>query len=80
MIPALRERGISVRELIQSVREAIPKDSPSARYLETALDDALGIEGEGRAFGKVLDLFLFGEVRGTVEQVLGIQVSNGNGR
>ena len=29
--------------------------------------------------GRLLDLFLFGEVRGAVEQVLGVKVSNGNG-
>ncbi len=29
--------------------------------------------------GKLLDLFMFREIRGAVEQVLGIKVSNGNG-
>ena len=29
--------------------------------------------------GKILDLFMFREIRGAVEQVLGIKVSNGNG-
>ena len=80
VVPALRERGISVRELLTAVKEGVPDESPSARYLRAALDEAMAIENDGTALGKLLDLFLFGEVRSTVEQVLGIQASNGNGR
>ena len=36
-------------------------------------------EDEGHMLGALLDLFLFREVRGAVEQVLGVKVSNGNG-
>ena len=80
VVPALREKGISVRELLTAVKEGVPAESPSARYLRVALDEAMAIEDDGTALGKLLDLFLFGEVRRTVEQVLGIQASNGNGR
>ncbi|MCZ6690687.1 MAG: hypothetical protein O7H41_13925 [Planctomycetota bacterium] len=79
VIPALRERGISVQELLTAVKEGVPDESPSARYLRAALDEAMAIEDEGTALGKLLDLFLFGEVRRTVERVLEIQASNGNG-
>ena len=33
----------------------------------------------GHMFGRLLEFFRFGEVRGAVEQVLGVKVSNGNG-
>lgn len=69
-----------MRELLERVRDGVPDESPSARYLRAALDEAMAIEDEGTALGRLLDLFLFGEVRGTVEQVLEIQASNGNGR
>ncbi|MCZ6688968.1 MAG: hypothetical protein O7H41_05135 [Planctomycetota bacterium] len=32
------------------------------------------------ALGKLLDLFLFREIRSAIKEVLGIEVSNGNGR
>jgi hypothetical protein len=80
VVPVLRDKGISVQELVQSVRDRIPEESPSARHLLEVLDEALGIKDEGHALGKLLDVFLFGEIRGAVEEVLGIEVSNGNGR
>ena len=39
----------------------------------------MSIEDEGHGLGRLLDLFLFGEVRPAVEQVLGVRVTNGNG-
>ena len=33
---------------------------------------------DGDALERMLDLFMFREIRGAVEQVLGIKVSNGN--
>ena len=36
-------------------------------------------EGEEHMLGRLLDLFLFREVRGAVEQALGVKGSNGNG-
>ena len=69
----------SVRELLTAVKEGVPDESPSARYPRAALDEAMAIKDKGTALGKLLDLFLFGEVRSTVEKVLGANVSNGNG-
>ncbi len=36
-------------------------------------------EDKGHMLGRLLDLRQFREVRGAVEQVLGVKVSNGNG-
>ncbi|MCZ6689786.1 MAG: hypothetical protein O7H41_09300 [Planctomycetota bacterium] len=36
------------------------------------------VTDDGDALGRILDLFMFREIRGAVEQVLGIKVSNGN--
>ena len=69
-----------MRELLTAVKEGVPAESPSARYLRAALGEAMAIENDGTALEKLLDLFLFGEVRSTLEQVLGVKVSNGNGR
>ena len=79
VVPALRETGGSVKDLITEVRAALPAESTATPHLQQVLDGALAIEDEGSALGKVLDLFLFREVRGAVEQVLGVKVSNGNG-
>ena len=79
VVPALRETGATVKELITEVRGVLPADSPATPHLQEALDEALVIDDEGHALGKVLDLFLFREVRGAVEDVLGVKVSNGNG-
>ncbi len=79
VVPALRESGGTVRELITEVRGILPSDSPAAPHLEEVLDQALAVEDEGTALGRVLDLFLFREVRGAVEQVLGVSLTNGNG-
>ncbi len=43
------------------------------------LDAAIDIDDEGLMLGRILDLFMFREIRGAIEQVLGIKVSNGNG-
>ena len=61
------------------MRAVLPAESSATPHLQRVLDGALAIEDEGSALGKVLDLFLFREVRGAVEQVLGVKVSNGNG-
>ncbi len=79
IVPALRETGGSVKELITEVRKVLPQERAATPHLQQELDEALGIEDEGHALGKLLDLLLFGEVRGAVEQVLGVKVSNGNG-
>ena len=79
VVPALRETGGSVKQLITEVRGVLPADSSATPHLEEALDEAAAIDDEGTALGRVLDLFLFREVRGAVEQVLGVKVSNGNG-
>ena len=79
IIPVLRETGDSVKDLIEEVRKVLPPESTATPHLQQELDEALGLEDDGHALGKLLDLFLFGEVRGAVEQVLGVKVSNGNG-
>ena len=79
VVPALRESGGTVKQLITEVRGVLPSDSPATRHLKDALDEAIAIEDDGTALGRVLDLFLFREVRGAVEQVLGVSLSNGNG-
>ena len=79
IVPALRETGGTVKELITEVRAILPVASSATPHLREALDEAIGIDDEGHALGKVLDLFLFREVRGAVEEVLGVKVSNGNG-
>ncbi len=79
IVPALRETGASVRELITEVRAVLPAGSSATPHLQVALDEAAAIDDEGHALGKVLDLFLFREVRGAVEEVLGVKVSNGTG-
>ena len=53
--------------------------SSATPHLREALDAAIGIDDEGLRLGKILDLFMFREIRGAVEQALGIKVSNGNG-
>ena len=57
----------------------LPMESSATPHLREALDAAIGIDDEGLRLGKILDLFMFREIRGAVEQVLGIKVSNGNG-
>ncbi|MCZ6688703.1 MAG: hypothetical protein O7H41_03770 [Planctomycetota bacterium] len=79
IVPALRETGGSVREFITEVRAVLPIESSATPHLREALDGAIGIDDEGHMLGKILDLFMFREIRGAVEQVLGIRVSNGNG-
>ncbi len=79
VVPALRETGASVRELITEVRAVLPPESSATPHLRDALDEAVAIEDDGTALGKVLDLFLFREVRGAVEQVLSVKLSNGTG-
>ena len=79
IVPALRETGGSVKDLITEVRKVLPPESTATPHLQQELDEALGLEDEGHMLGRLLDLFLFGEVRGAVEQVLGVKVSNGNG-
>ena len=79
IVPVLRETGGSVRELITEVRKVLPQESAATPHLRQELDEALGLEDDGHMLGRLLDLFLFGEVRGAVEQVLGVKVSNGNG-
>ena len=79
VVPALRETGGSVKELITEVRTLLPPESSATPHLQDALEEALAIDDEGQALGKMLDLFLFREIRGAVEQVLGIKVSNGSG-
>ncbi len=68
-----------MREFITEVRAVLPPDSSATPHLREALDAAIGIDDEGLMLGKTLDLFMFREIRGAVEQVLGIKVSNGNG-
>ena len=79
VIPALQEHGATVTQLIEEVRTALPAESRATPHLQRALDEALTFEDEGTALGKLLDLFLFGEVRGAIQEVLGIDVSNGTG-
>ncbi len=79
VVPALRETGATVQQLITEVRAVLPPESSATPHLRDALDEAVAIEDEGTALGRVLDLFLFREVRGAVEQVLGVKVSNGTG-
>ncbi|MCZ6690308.1 MAG: hypothetical protein O7H41_11935 [Planctomycetota bacterium] len=80
VIPALRERGMSVKELIGNVKKAIPEEGPAGRHLRPVLEEALGIDDEGQALGRLLDQFLWWEVRSEVQRLLGIEVQNGNGR
>ena len=80
LILALREKGLSVKAFLKSVRDMIPQESPSARHLLGVLDEALIMDDEGRSLGLLLDQFLFGEVRRAVEEVLGVEVSNGNSK
>ena len=54
-------------------------DSSPTAHLQGVFDEALTIDDDGDASVKILDLFMFREIRGAVEQVLGIKVSNGNG-
>ena len=68
-----------IRELIGEVRKLLPPDSSATAHLQGVLDEALTINDDGDALGRILDLFMFREIRGAVEQVLGIKVSNGNG-
>ncbi len=68
-----------MNELIAEVRAELPGESSATPHLEEALDEALTIDDEGTALWKVLDLFIFREVWGGVEQVLGVKVSNGTG-
>ena len=79
VVPALRETGATVKELISEVRAVLPSESSATPHLRQALDEAVVIDDEGTALGKVLDLFLFREVRGAVEDVLGVGLSKGNG-
>ena len=79
VIPVLREKGIPVRTFLERVREALAIESPYPRHLIAEIDEALALDDEGQALGKLLDLFLFGEIRGAVEKILGVKVSNGNG-
>ncbi len=79
MSPPSGRSGASGKELITEVRAVLPSESSATPHLQEALDEAHVIEDEGTALGKVLDLFLFREVRGAVEQVLGVKVSNGTG-
>ena len=67
-----------IRELIGEVRKLLPPDSSATAHLQGVLDEALTINDDGDALGRILDLFMFREIRGAVEQVLGIKVSNGN--
>ena len=80
IVPVLRAKGIGVKEFLEAVKAALPTDAPSTRHLVAEMDEAIGLEDDGQALGKLLDLFLFGEVRGAIKEVLGIEVSNGNGR
>ncbi len=57
---------------IQQSRQPSPPPPPGIK-LESVRED------ERCMLGRLLDLFLFGEIRGAVEQVLGVKVSNGNG-
>ena len=79
IVPALRETGGSVREFITEVRAVLPSESSATPHLREALDKAIGVDDEGHALGRILDLFMFREIRGAVEQVLAIKVSNGTG-
>ena len=79
VIPALRKKEIAVKDLIKSVKAAIPEASEAADHLHAALDDALALADDGQALGRLLDLFLFKEIRGPVCEILGIEIGNGNG-
>ena len=57
----------------------VQRSRHSSPSLQPGLDLKDVREDEGHMLGRLLDLFLFGEVRGAVEQVLGVKVSNGNG-
>jgi hypothetical protein len=78
VVPALREKGMTVKELIEAVKEAIPEEGPAGQRLRPLLEEVLEIEDEGIALGKLLDQFLWWEVRSEVRRLLGIEV-NGNG-
>ena len=79
VVPALREKGMSVKELIGAVKRAIPEQGPAGQHLRPVLEEAQEIDDEGQALGKLLDQFLWWEVRSEVQRLLGIQVTNGNG-
>ena len=79
VVPALREKGMSVKELIEAVRGSIPDEGPAGQHLRPVLVEALEIDDEGQALGRLLDQFLWWEVRSEVQRVLGIEVRNGNG-
>ena len=79
VIPALQEHGATVKQLIEEVRAELPSESSATPHLRAALDQALTLDDDGHALGRLLDLFLFGEVRGAVESVLGVKVTNGTG-
>ena len=65
---------------IAGQQAALPPDRRATPQLQAALDEALTLDDDGHALGKLLDLFLFGEVPGAIQEVLGIDVSNGTGR
>ena len=77
IVSALRETGGTVKDLIAEVRKVLPQESSATPHLQQELDEALDLEDDGHALGKLLDLFLFGEIRGAVEGVLSIRVTNG---
>ena len=60
----------------QAVR---PGDSSATPHLQQEIGEALGLEDDGHMLGRLLDLFLFGEIRGADKQVLRVKISNGNG-
>ncbi len=68
-----------------SIHMMSPRPFGVQRYGQPASPLQHGVEledvrkDEGHMLGRLLDLFLFGEIRGAGEQVLGVKVSNGNG-
>ena len=79
VIPALREKGMTVKELIGAVKEAIPEGGPAGQHLRPVLEEAQEIDDDGQALGRLLDQFLWWEVRSEVQRLLGLEVRNGKG-
>ena len=57
----------------------VQRSGEPSHFLLSSIELEAVREDEGHMLGRLLDLFLFGEVRGAVEQVLGVKVRNGNG-
>ena len=59
VVPALRETAGTVKDLLGEVRKLLPPDSLATPHLQGVLDEALTVDDDGDALGRILDLFMF---------------------